>query len=365
MTASPPRRRLPGRAARSLAASRGRRFTTASCAWLIGLIASCAEPGRGTDYPEFEGGVRQVRGAAFEALWTAGGDPADTLLLLPVAIAARDGVVYLLDRYGNRVIAFDGATGAHLWSRGRRGRGPGELDAPNALALTADGEVGVGDARNGRIARFRADGVALAPAPVRNVAYIESLCALDGGDWLLTTLTEGTRVLRVASHGARVGSYPLPGPYPDDAPALATQAVLLGGAGEPCVLAFRSGAGFAVFRTDGWEGFRTFVEPVAPPEVVVRTEGRRTAARAVEPRTAAIDGAVVGDELWVLFGGETDDARRLVDRYAMPAGTYLGSWRLPVAASGIAVDDARMYLLSSRDGYPAAVALPRPDLSSR
>ncbi len=330
------------------------------CAVWAGLSAGCDGGRRGVGYPTFESGIRRVVPVEAAPLWAFGGDPADTLLLLPVAIAAADGVAYVLDRFGNRLSAVDGATGTHLWSRGRRGSGPGELDGPTALALAADGEVAIADPRNARVARFAPDGEPRTPVTVRGVAYVESLCALEDGSWLLTTLTEGLRVLRVSAAGGLLGRYALPGPYPPDAPALATQGVLLGGAGAPCVLAFRSGGGFASFGPAGFGDFRPFVEPVTPPEVVVTTEGRRTATRAVSPRTAAIGGAVVGSELWVLFGGETEDAGRLIDRYELPGGAYLGSWRLPVRATGIAVDDSRLYLLSSRHGYPVAMAVPRP-----
>jgi len=54
------------------------------------------------------------------------------------------GNIYVLDREAHRVHAFDSA-GHHLWTRGRQGGGPGELQHPFALAVAGDGRLWVVD----------------------------------------------------------------------------------------------------------------------------------------------------------------------------------------------------------------------------
>jgi len=332
-----------------------------ACACLATLVAACGEPGRGATFPQFEGGSRRVEAAPAEELWAVGGDPADTLLLLPVGIAARGDLVYLLDRFGSRVAALEANTGAHRWTRGRRGAGPGEMDAPRELGLAVDGGLAVADGRNPRIARVSADGQAAAPVPLRETGSVHSVCSLPAGNWLVATHDPEARLARLDSVGAVLKRYQLPGPYEPDAPALATQVLLAGGGGAPCVLLFRLGAGFAVFEGDGFDAFRLFVEPMTPPPVEVRVDGRRTSVRLTEQRTAALDGAVVDGEIWVLFDGASEDAGRLIDRYELETGEYVGSWRLPFRADRFAADDERLYALARRTGYPVAVALRRPD----
>jgi hypothetical protein len=70
---------------------------------------------------------------------------------------AADGRVFVLDNQVPVVRVF-GADGAHLYSFGRRGSGPGEMVSPDALALLPDGRVLVRDPRNARISVYAPDG---------------------------------------------------------------------------------------------------------------------------------------------------------------------------------------------------------------
>ncbi len=326
----------------------------------LAAAAACGDGGRAPALPSFEPAERRLESVPAEELWSVGGDPSDTLLLLPVDIVARDGTLYVLDRYGHRVAAFDAATGAHRWTRGRRGSGPGELESPRELAPTAAGGLAVADGGNPRIARMSTEGEPEASLLLRETGSARSICGLPGGDWLVATLDPDRRLARVGTHGTGGGAIALPGPYGPDVPPIATQVLLVGGGRDPCVLLFRLGAGFAVFGAGAFGPFRPYVEPVTPPAVEVESRGRRTVSQLTEPTAAALDAAVAADELWVLFAGLGDEAGRLLDRYELHKGRYLGTWLLPFRADAFALDDARLYVLARRAGYPVVVALPRP-----
>jgi hypothetical protein len=315
---------------------------------------------RSSALPSFEAGTRRIEAVAGTELWAVGGDPGDTLFFLPVDIAASGDLVYVLDRFGNRVSALDAETGEHRWSRGRRGAGPGELASPRALRLTVDDGLAISDGGNPRIARLGADGSPAAPVPLRRSGPAHGVCALREGDWLVATLTPDARLLRLGPGGGVRDTLALPGPYDASAPPLATQVLLAGGGKRPCVLLFGVGAGFAVFGPDGFGDFRLFVEPVTPAPVEVRSSLRRREEHLTDATAAALDAEVVGDELWVLFAGTSEYAGRLIDRYGLASGRYRSSWVLPSRADAFAVDGARLYLLARRNGYPVAVARTRP-----
>ena len=338
---------------------KGRR-ALGTCAAAVLLLGGCVgEPAR-EDGAALPGAARRLTSLPDDELWTVGGDPADTLLFLPVAIQASGGAVFVLDRFGHRVAGLDAATGALAWTRGRRGGGPGELDSPRAMTIGADGALAIADGANPRIARLAPDGSVGAPIPLRDVGVTQAVCGLADGGWLIATLDPAARLLRLAPEGAVLDTLSLPGPYDDSASVLTTQVVLAGGAAEPCALLYAVGAGFAVWDDSAFAPFRPFIEPISPPRVEVSGTLRRRSEQLSEPVAAALDAALVDDEIWVLFGGASDVARRLLDRYGRDDGGYRGSWVLPRAADGFAVDGDRLFLLVRRSGYPAVVAVPRP-----
>lgn len=73
-----------------------------------------------------------------------------------VAFDAAENL-YVLDRLNARVVVFD-STGRFLRTMGRRGGGPGELGAPQQMAVTRAGDVIVSDAGRRALVVFDADG---------------------------------------------------------------------------------------------------------------------------------------------------------------------------------------------------------------
>ena len=78
-----------------------------------------------------------------------------------------EGAMHVLDRDEPRVRVFD-ARGRLTLGTGRRGQGPGELEAPFAIGVLADGSFRVVDIRTSRITHYGADGRVLGTFPMRN-----------------------------------------------------------------------------------------------------------------------------------------------------------------------------------------------------
>ncbi|HSK18146.1 MAG TPA: 6-bladed beta-propeller [Longimicrobiales bacterium] len=77
--------------------------------------------------------------------------------------------MYLLDAQNTRVVVFD-ARGGFVRQFGKKGGGPGELQAPLAMDITSDGRVVVSDLGNRAFVVFERDGTY-----VRNVPFGEEL----------------------------------------------------------------------------------------------------------------------------------------------------------------------------------------------
>lgn len=81
----------------------------------------------------------------------------------------RSDNLYLLDGQNSRVVVFD-AKGKFVRQFGRKGGGPGELQAPLAMDIASDGSVVVSDLGNRAFIVFRPDG-----EYVRNIPFDEEL----------------------------------------------------------------------------------------------------------------------------------------------------------------------------------------------
>jgi len=77
-----------------------------------------------------------------------------------------EGQIYVLDYLEQALHAFDEA-GAHLWTAGGRGQGPGEFDGAAGLAIDPDERVWVWDPRYQRFSVYDSDGTLVQTHPRR------------------------------------------------------------------------------------------------------------------------------------------------------------------------------------------------------
>lgn len=337
---------------------------------LILLVVSCLLGCR--PEPPADGGAafpaRTLITAKWDTAWVRGGTPSDTLLLLPIAMAADDARTYVLDVGARRVVAFRSTDGALLWTAGRRGTGPGEFSAANAIAVTPAREILVYDHRALRITVLDTLGNVAREIPTPEVGYIQSMCPFQDGSMLVSTLSSTRPLVHLAGDGNPVQRLDLPWAELADVQPIARQAGMASiPHHERCVLALSMGSGFAVFRGSSVESKYPYVEQVRPPDVEIRSRnspGQQSQSVHLTDRTiAATD--VVADEslLYTSFQGATPARGRVIDMYDLRTGEYRGSYGFQRPIARIARSGGVFLILHQTDGYPALLAA-RPALTA-
>ena len=297
----------------------------------------------------------------FDTLWTFGG-PADTVLASPWVLRPDGtGGVVVLD-LGNPTVFRLGANGDLLWSWGTRGEGPGELMSVQTVDMAPDGSVVLVDSDNRRVVRLSADGrlPEEVPMPAQS-ADVWSVAALaDGrlavvgrpasGFGLALSLWNGDAVVG-AAWPAGLG----------EASVLQHQGNVARWGDKGWVFGFAVGNGWTTFREARLTGVFPYVEHSDFPGVqrVHRDDGgfRETMMR--RPVDTGLSLSVVGDTLFVLFGGESQSRGRVLDKFDARTGAYLETDVLPHYANEAVVDGDRAFTIEAWDVFPRIVALAR------
>lgn len=124
---------------------------------------------------------------------------------MPTHVAfGPSGNAYVSDGYGNsRIVKFT-ARGAYLTAWGKQGKGPGEFNAPHALAVDGQGQVYVGDRENHRVQIFDSEGRFLT-----QWTHLGSPWGLFMGSDGLLYMCDGynSRVLKLDLDGKVLGSF--------------------------------------------------------------------------------------------------------------------------------------------------------------
>ena len=334
------------------------------------VIALAALPGCGEHSPDERKAdaprSRVIAATQWDTLWVRGGSESDSLLLIPRTIAATENRVYILDAGAGRVVALRALDGALEWVSGRKGGGPGEYRNAASMTLTPGGNVLVTDPQNLRMTELGQDGRVVREIPLRDIGYVQSVCPLRDGTFLMAALEGERPLVRIDADGRVVSRHPLPWPDLADAPPLARQAVLAPTPDrEACVLGLVMGRGFAVFREGRFGEPGRYVEWFDLPEVqTTRTtsDRRKTEeSRIARRRIAATDMAAEAGDVFVSFEGESTDAGRLIDRYDLRTGSYRESYLFRGGAPKIARLGRGFLILHHANGYPTlAAVVPRP-----
>lgn len=326
---------------------------------LLALIApigvGCQESRGGPDRSQ---GLRNVVAERWDTLFVAGGETVnDTLFAGPNQLAIADGVVVVGDDMAARLVALDRTTGEVEWRFGGPGAGPREFRGLADIAVTRGGTIWVLDFGNGRIAELSSTG------EFRGVRTLHHLPAPPA-----SILPLADRAIAM-SHGApepfmEIGldSLELRGAFtlawPEPIPEIAnTRVELAEGPGNVWVSAFALGPGFTVWGRGGPSSYH-YRERVP---FANRSSREIRRLRADSARNGAMSLDVVGEEIFVLFGGRPvrqahpGEPTLWIDVYSLD-GEYVRSYRLPFDTSAMATDGQTFYLHPA-EGVPRLIGL--------
>lgn len=299
---------------------------------------------------------RVIEQLALTMEWRRGGMDDDTVLFNPWELRARDDQVVALDRDGYRIQAFSADDGAFLWSFGRRGDGPMEFDEPTSLFRTQDG-WGVWDPGLGRLTLVDREGAFDGERFLASDRRPEQLCTTAGGSIVALFGSGETAAGAFGLDGSLVSTAELPTRELRDLQPIQRQADWASTSDGQCIAYLKLGGGFAELEVGGFAQWHDYVEAVAPPQASTRSSGNVTSTRIELPVIAVHDALVHGPELWLLFGGESDNAGRIIDVHEASSGAYIQTLELPVdGAESMARFEDRLFLTRTLDGYPVLEA---------
>lgn len=320
---------------------------------IVVLLAACSSHGGDHSSP----GAPTARVIVQDTVWQTGlrigGEGDDSTIQIPLHPVANSSGLVVADLAAKRVLQFD-HTGEVVWSFGRAGGGPNEFREPRDVRLDSGGRIWVLDPSNGRISVLTESGLLARQITIRDVGMAFEMVPLATGGALLTVPRPDSPFVEIDSTGAVVGRHSFPWARFQEMSVLATQFVT---AADPLTgewaTAFRLGDSYFWFSDSQWVGRRHFfIEPVPFPLPTVSQDGNtRRTGFATRPEAAARSVTMSPNRLYVLFGGGTGNAKRLVDSYSRKTGAYIETYLLPAAAIDIEWYDGGLYVLC-QNPYP-------------
>lgn len=301
---------------------------------------------------------RRIATSAWDTLWVLGGTMQDSVLPHPSRLAAGGDRVYVFDAASARLLAVSATDGSVAWTAGRTGSGPGEFKRVRDLELDEEGRPILLDVGNGRITTLDRAGSVLRETRLRNVGYADQFAPLPDGRAVLLTEHPDSALAVVDETGDIIRRIELPWAEFARLHPLVRQGTLASGRNGRWAFGFGLGDGWFGFHgTTPEGGRRAYVERAEFPRVVEKREGNSvTAELASYTPCSACGMAMDGTELYVLFGGRTDQRGAVLDRYDLSSGTYRESLVLPGKAKEAAVANGVIYVLVDNP-YPALLAL--------
>ncbi len=347
---------------RPTSAAGAARIRVLAVASLCAVAAGCVRDSRAAvaDDPRPDGiPERKIAFVDWTTAFRVGGAAEDTVLQSVLQTAVGPGGVSVIDHFAKRVEHFD-HSGRLAWTYGQEGQGPDEFRNPRDLKVDAEGRVWVMDPANARITVLGTDGKAVLRVPLHQVGRTPvGLVPLPGNEVYVLVPDPEAPLVRLAADGKVLERRSFPWPRYGEFNYLATQSIT---AAEPrsgrWAAAFQVGDGFFTF--DGREprgGRHRFVEPITFPQVIQeQVDGRTISRSAQRPTFAALSVTLSPERMYVLFGGASGNANRVVDSYSLADGSYVESLLLPNKVESITWNDGGLYVVQN-DPFPQLASL--------
>ncbi len=276
-------------------------------------------------------GERTFEAVEWTLEWELGDDPS-LLLASPRHLTSLDSLVVWWDDFDHQVFAV-GADGALRWTFGREGKGPDEFSSMGDLAVDATGNILALDSDNGRLTRISPMGERLELMPLPE-GYWRSLAPQPDGAIVLAGVDGEQPFALLGPGGSLQARFGIPWEGFAELALIQRQGRLVDHRDGRWAYAFIVGNGWFPYRGSEPMGYigQNIEHTDFPEMVVVATRNSRVSRLAERPSCSSCAGWMSGDTLSVLFGGYGEHANRLVDRYALSDGAYLGSLLLPTPA---------------------------------
>ena len=328
---------------------------------LIGAFALSACQSGDTDqvHGRGSGDNRVFEAVSFDSLWSLGEQADSSFALLWSPRSAPGGGLYVAD-IGNARLHYVNAAGELVWSYGRRGQGPGELLEVRVIGVDPQGNAVIIDNLNRRIVTVGRDGSLLSERPLpQEVGHTSAVAPLDNGNFAVGHFTGPWALL--SNDGEFVERIEPPWEGFADKPflELVGQAIPVRGS-DRWVYSFDAAGEWIVFDGGDVQGRYPHIEHVPFPEVLVtKTEnGATMVSYEGRPPITTADLAVKQDTLFVLYYGTTEYSGRVIDKYDVNTGDYLGSVLFPSRATGVAFgDNGIVFAVSDSPLFPTVTAL--------
>ncbi len=337
----------------------GRRTAVLATVLICAGLGSCQGdadtlPGGAARSPTAPRPTRSVSVVAWDTLARVRAGVADTTLFSAGSPAADSSGFVVLDHYGSRVARFDW-DGNLLGYVGRRGGGPGELMGPREVELDERGTLWVLDAGNARISGFDPSGQLVDELSLAALPMTPSRFAVDRAGTSFHFMLNGEMLVPYVLERA-TGTFTA-GPALELGETVEATGLALQGLAtrtdtlDGWIYALGAGDGILPLRGVEWEGQRwRYPEEVAfPTQDRIRSRSGNVSTvttRLSSPTFSAISVDAWEDELYVVFMGAGPDAGRLLERWDLETGAYLGSVLLP-RAGYIAVWEDRLVVAAS------------------
>lgn len=257
-------------------------------------------------------------------------------LLRPELFACDSSDTIVYDYGDNLVKAFD-STGKKIWVYGLSENGDVHFLNPVDLRIDSGGDILIYDAAGHAVIRLGRTGRLLGRTPIRWYAA-QLLPRANHGIWVIGPQFGQTFGFAMSAAGDVVSRMVLPTRVSALDPVARQPLVATSPGRNEFVAGFHNGGDFVVWSKGNTLSPKLVpgIEPLPSAEVSSWHDGATIIKRlASNANTGTLAMAVGAQDFYVLFGGQTRYARRIVDVYRTKDGAYQGSYILPRPVSGL------------------------------